>query len=92
MVHVRRGDDVRRVSDLCYREVDLSDGEKSLRTVRLMVRLITNAKAGNEAAEKTLRKLLGGFAENCPKELLIRISELVLKFRKDEMRREAESN
>ena len=46
----------------------------------------------NKQSERVVRAMLCGVANNCPMDLLVHIGQLVVDYRKDELRRQAERN
>lgn len=59
--------------------------EKSEANLRTYEEFINNAPT-DAKAEKFIREFMAGFAENCPMELLIRLSRTALEFRRSEMK------
>ena len=64
--------------------------EKAEENLRNFEQFIANAPTSAKA-EKMVREFMAGFAENCPMELLIRLAQTTVEFRRSEMNPQKEN-
>lgn len=66
--------------------------DESFENVRIYEQMIQKAREGNEDAQRFLRRRIENSVNLIPLSLLILISEITLEHRKEELRREGQSN